>query len=305
MYFYTAFGLHIQSQIPLPELSVAKEGQEVDLTIEVAPIDLPTMAPTNIHRRGVMATFGKNQRDDLLLHWEGIANFQASSGKLLRIDPLITDENLLSLFTVSEALGLILFQRGDFLLHASAVRVGDEAWCFMGNPGAGKSTTAASFIKAGCPLLSDDLTAIRFDRQGVPFVIPAYPQLKIWEQTVKGLDYDTESLTPVSEGVNKFSYQPKEGFDHTPVRLKRVFFLHKARNRKYMEALSAVSIPIELLKNFPLPASLVQNDTLKLHFQQSFQIAGFADLFRKRRDKSFDALHEWVVSQTLPAADLS
>ena len=226
MYSYKAFGLSIVSDIGLPELSVIESQADYDLHIKIGPIVLPKVKKTMIYRRGIRAGFGQDNSANLYLHWDGVADYSAVNGKLLTISPLTTDPNLLSLFTVSEALGLILFQKGYFLLHASAVQVGDEAWCFMGSPGAGKSTTAAAFVKMGCPLLSDDLTAISFNDKGEAVIIPAYPQLKIWDNTVNGLQYDKSDLQPVSEGVNKFSYQPKTNFLHEPVRLKEIFFLH-------------------------------------------------------------------------------
>jgi hypothetical protein len=294
MYFYKAFGLNIHSEIALPELSDGDSTANADLHIQAAKFALPSLKNTQIYRRGVKASFGQNEENQLFLYWKGIAAFRATGGNLLWVSPETDDENLISLFTVSEALGLILFQRGYFLLHASSVMVGDEAWCFMGTPGAGKSTTAAAFIKAGCKLLSDDLTAIGFDSEGVAWVIAAYPQLKIWENTVNGLVYDKTSLQPVSEGVNKFSYQPKSGFQQEPVQLKALYFLHKARNKKPLLPLSGPEIPIETLKNFPLPISLLNEESLKRHFLQSFQCAKSAEMWQKRRPEGFEKLEKWV-----------
>lgn len=296
MYSYKAFGLRILSEIELPELNVIDPEASYDLKIKIDQIEPIKLKKTSIYRRGIRAEFGRDSSSNLSLRWEGVANYKAINGELLIVQPLTTDSNLLSLFTVSEALGLILFQKGYFLLHASSVQVGDEAWCFMGSPGAGKSSTAAAFIKAGCSLLSDDLTAISFNEQGVPYVIPAYPQLKIWDKTVHGLHYDRTQLHPVSEGVNKFSFQPRQGFLHEPVRLKSIFFIHKARNRPALQALSAVEIPTETLKNFPLPIQLLTDDTLKNHFIQSFQCAKYAKIWHKRRPNGFDLLEKWAES---------
>lgn len=304
MQSYKAFGLHIFSEIELTELSTINFDDEPDLVIKLGSVELPRLFKTPIYRRGARALFGTDKEGDLILHWPEIATFKASDGKTLTITPLTDDSNLLSLFTVSEALGLILFQRGYFLLHASAVKVGNEAWCFMGNPGAGKSTTAAAFIKAGCPLLSDDLTAIGFDENGVAQIIPAYPQLKIWDNTVNGLSYDKNTLHPVSEGVNKFSYQPSGNFDHQPVRLGAVFFLHKAKNRTALKALSPAEIPIETLRNFPLPVQLLKDEALKKHFAQSFKCAVSAKLWRKRRPDGFSKLESWVLESITSVAEI-
>lgn len=298
MYFYKAYGLVISSEISLPELSSFEKQPSVDLHIQKGYIDLPKTKSTNIHRRGVKANFGSISENNLFLNWPGIADFQAENGSLLTVQAHLSDPEVISLFTVSEALGLILYQRNLFLLHASAVKVGNKAYCFMGNPGAGKSTTAAAFIKAGCNLLSDDLTAITFNENGEAFIIPSYPQLKIWNTTVEGLSYKNSELKPVSEGVNKFSYQPKSDFSHALVKLEKVFFLHKARNRKYLSGLMPTEIPVQLLRNFPLPLSLIKEGIkMKEHFKQSFQIASHCELFKKKRDKNFQELENWVKIQ--------
>ncbi|SKB54328.1 serine kinase [Dyadobacter psychrophilus] len=299
MHHYKAFGLNILSEIELPELSDGDAGVKHDLYIKSQPFDVPTLENTQLYRRGVRAGFAKDADENLYLHWHNIASFKAMNGDCLVVNPLVDDGNLISLFTVSEALGLILFQRGFFLLHASSVQVGNDGWCFMGTPGAGKSTTAAAFVKAGCKLLSDDLTAIGFNDKGLAYIIPAYPQLKIWDETANGLQYEKSELQPVSEGVNKFSYQPKAGFVHEPVPLKEVFFLHKARNRKSLVPLSAAEIPTEMLKNFPLPNQLLTDDILKRHFFQSFQCTRSARLWKKKRPDGFENLEKWV-SESIP-----
>lgn len=293
MYFYKAYGLNIFSEIELPELSIAPPLISWDLHIKRGVIIPPKLKKTSIYRRGIRALFGKNS-ENLVLHWEGVATFEAINGNELTVDAHTEDNNLISLFTVSEGLGLILFQKGYFLLHASSVKVGDKAWCFMGSPGAGKSTTAAAFIKAGCPLLSDDLTAISFDRDGKAYIIPAYPQLKIWDNTVNGLEYNRSDLQPVSEGVNKFSYKPNGNFDLEPVLLGAIYFLHKAKNQPKLAELNTFSIPVETLKNFPLPFSLLSGESIKQHFLQSLQCAESAEIWRKRRPDGFELLEKWV-----------
>lgn len=294
MHYYKAFGLTIQSEIELPELSEAPVVEISDIQVRETTFTLPRFRKTKIYRRGIQAGFGQDEDGALYLHWDGVGTYKAIGGDTLLFAPDTDDANLISLFTVSEALGLLLFQRGYFLLHASAVVVGNEAWCFMGAPGAGKSTTAAAFVKAGCRLLSDDLTAIELNADGDAYIIPAYPQLKIWDATVNGLDYDRAVLSPVSEGVNKFSYQPKSEFLHGKVPLRRVFFMHKAKNRPAWQEINAAEVPMELIKNFPLPTRLLEGANLKQHFMQSFQCSRNALMGRKRRPDGFAALEKWV-----------
>lgn len=293
MHYYKAFGLQIHSEIPLPELADGDAGVQADLHIREETFTLPEVHQTMIYRRGIRASFGRDEYA-LYLDWAGVGAFKAIGGNELVFSRATNDGNLISLFTVSEALGLILFQKGYFLLHASSVAVGEEAWCFMGAPGAGKSTTAAAFVKAGSKLLSDDLTAITFDDSGKPFIVPAYPQLKIWDKTVNGLQYDKASLAPVSEGINKFSYQPKEGFSTQVVPLGKVLFLHNNANDIAEQNLAAGEIPGEMVSNFPLPAELLTGDYLQKHFFQSLQCAQWAEILYKRRPEGFAHLEKWV-----------
>lgn len=295
MHYYTAFGLNIHSDITLTELCEQNGEESQDLKIISNRFVIPRLTKTHIFRRGIRAEFGMDDEGGLYLCWKGIANFRATNGLLLEVESLTDDPKLLSLFTVSEALGLILFQKGYFLLHASAVKVGDEAWCFMGKPGAGKSTTAAAFIKFGGELLSDDLTAITFDEHGKAYIVPAYPQLKIWGKTVDGLSYDTSELTPVTEGVNKYAYNPRSGFQQEQVRLRQVLFLHNARSKKAYSLLPTSAIPTECLRNFPLPLDLLKGHALKKHFEDSFKCALSAEMWSKRRPDGFAKLEEWVT----------
>ncbi|MPR32604.1 serine kinase [Salmonirosea aquatica] len=298
MPLYRAFELTIASDILLPELiSLPENGNSIpDIHIVRSAITFPSMEQTAIHRRGVMARSGTGSDGSICLQWEGIASFRAVGGHTLYVDSYTEDFALLSLFTVSEALGCVLFQRGLLLLHASSVQVGQEAFCFMGEPGAGKSTTASAFVKQGAQLLSDDLTAIAFDKKNQPFVLPAYPQLKIWGNTVQGLGLDSARLVPVSEGINKFAMVPDMDFPSKPVPVAQIYFLHKARNRSALQAVQPTEAPVELVRHFPLATHLLTGKALQRHFMQSIWCASAASIWRLRRPKDFASLEEWVLS---------
>lgn len=301
MPLYYAFNLYIRSEIPLPELMPADEEHSEDVQIRLSSIEFPELVDTQIHRRGVMAQSASDADGSIYMYWEGVAGYKAVNGQTLFVRQFTDDPNVLSLFTVSEALGCILLQRGLFLLHASSVQVGTEAFCFMGVPGAGKSTTASAFVKQGALLLSDDLTAVAFDEMNVPYVLPAYPQLKIWEKTVEGLAFDKTTLQPVSEGINKYSLQPKVGFPQRPVRLTQVYFFHKEANGPALEKVKHTDVPIELIRHFPLASHLLEGEVVRRHFTQSLWCATSADVWMKRRPNDFLDLEHWVASQLVEA----
>jgi hypothetical protein len=84
-------------------------------------------------------------------------------------------------------LAFVLHLRGHVCLHASAVVVDGGAVLFAGDPGMGKSSTAAAFAERGCPVLSDDLSAIRREGDGRLMVTPGVPRVCLWPDSVKFL----------------------------------------------------------------------------------------------------------------------
>jgi len=97
-------------------------------------------------------------------------------------------------FLLGPVLGLLLRLRGVTCLHASAVAFDDRAVAFVGDEGAGKSTTAAAFARRGHSVISDDVVAI-VERDGAFHVLPAYPYLSLWPDSVKML-YGPEKTLP-------------------------------------------------------------------------------------------------------------
>jgi hypothetical protein len=78
-------------------------------------------------------------------------------------------------------------------LHASAVSIGDRSVAFVGSAGAGKSTTAAALALEAYGIISDDIVALA-EREGTFFVLPAYPYLCLWPESVKMLYGSAEAL---------------------------------------------------------------------------------------------------------------
>jgi hypothetical protein len=86
-------------------------------------------------------------------------------------------------YLLGPILGFVLRLRGVACLHASAVAIGDRAIALLGPPSAGKSTLAAVFSGMGHPVLADDIVALA-ERDEILWVQPAYPQLRLWPESV-------------------------------------------------------------------------------------------------------------------------
>jgi hypothetical protein len=131
-------------------------------------------------------------------------------------------------YLIGPILGLVLHLRGAVMLHASVVRVGDVAVAFVGPQGAGKSTTAASFAMAGYAVLTDDVAAVRED-SGLFQVIPAYPRIRLWPESVEMLFGSPDALPQLTPNWDKRYLELDDvnyRFESDAVPLGAIYFLH-------------------------------------------------------------------------------
>jgi hypothetical protein len=115
-----------------------------------------------------------------------------------------------AIFLAGSAFGILLHQRRQFVLHASAVEVNGKAVLFCGPSGAGKSTLAAALMKEGRGFVTDDVCLMAFDDADRPHVLPDGRMLKLWDDALGRLAFDERKGESVREGIGKF-YLPAEG----------------------------------------------------------------------------------------------
>ncbi len=134
-------------------------------------------------------------------------------------------------YLLGPVLGLVLRLRGVTCLHASAVAFGNCSVAFVGATGAGKSTTAAAFARQGHAVLSDDIVAIA-ESAGEFRVLPGYPYLCLWPESVKMLDHSLEALPriiPEGEKRRLALGKNEARFEQRPLRLAAIYLLGDRR----------------------------------------------------------------------------
>jgi len=139
-------------------------------------------------------------------------------------------ENTVS-YLLGPVLGLVLRLRGVTCLHASAVAFEDRSVAFVGAPGAGKSTTAAAFAREGCGILSDDIVALT-ENEGAFQVMPGYPYLCLWPESVKMLFDSTKELPRIiPDGEKRRLDLGNQGtqFERQPLNLGAIYVLGERR----------------------------------------------------------------------------
>lgn len=179
-----AYGVVIESRARLPLLP-APCGAARDCRFEIlraGPPPDPAGAPEVLVRgsRGKPLVSWWREGRGVVLRYAGLADFRAAVG-LHRVDCLPapgTDRRKLAALFADAVLPLLLAWKGEYVLHASAVRVHGGAVGFLGPAGSGKSTLAAVLGRAGLPVLADDALLLRFHR-GRPFAHPGPPAVRL------------------------------------------------------------------------------------------------------------------------------
>ncbi|MDO7907221.1 aldolase [Paenibacillus sp. JX-17] len=218
---YEAFGLIIDSSLPLPELRLsAAAPAESDVRVKVTDWEdplwdgFPSAGPCH-----------EAQQEVFKLQIPGAARFGVIKGKEILVAPAPDeDPDKTRLYILGTCLGVILMQRHLLPLHGSAIAVEGRAYAFVGDSGAGKSTLAQALIQAGHGLVSDDVIAVHWSADGMPYAEPAYPQQKLWEESLTAFGQETASLRSVFSRESKYAV-PAAAFYEQRLPLAGIFEL--------------------------------------------------------------------------------
>jgi len=218
-------GWRVRSELHLPELAPwSGDDRAPDVVIRFGEVpdrldDLVEDGPfLQIDRRGAC-----------LLRIENIATYLSTPREIVVSPRAGAVDAEVRVFLLGSVFGFLCHQRGVFPLHASCVAIAGKAVALCGHSGAGKSTTALCLTLRGHRLIADDVCVIDVNGPGVPRVLPAFPRLKLWQDTLAALHIDKQGLEWDRLGEQeKYHYLRSEAFATSPIPLGGVFLLHKA-----------------------------------------------------------------------------
>jgi len=219
-YYYTAYGLTIAAEILCPPLLALDAGPTPNVHIRYGSV------PEALENPSAKGVLYQAKPDEFLLRLDEIGAFWVRNGNEVIVAPApnATDDEVL-LFLFGSAFGALLHQRGFLVLHASAIETERGAVLFVGPSGNGKSTTAAAFHRRGYRVLADDVCALALGEAGHPVVIPAFPQIKVWADTAKKLEQETETLRKVRPQLEKYALPINADFPRNPLPLHAIYHL--------------------------------------------------------------------------------
>lgn len=257
---YKAYGLSIHSCIACPELPRTKQAPDIKVSYGRLPENLE-----NPKKSGLRFQVSTNE---LMLNVDGVARFLIRNGNEVIIDrePASSDDTI-RLFLLGSAIGGILAQRKHLILHASVIKTSAGAIAFAGPSGIGKSTLANAFMQHGYSILSDDLCVLETDQQGVFHVHPAYPQIKLWADTIKNFGQAPERFRKVRPDINKHALPVEKNFFSQIVPLKKVYILNVANSRSSKQLNLSEDFSILPLKGAEA-FEVVRKNTYRFQFLQ-------------------------------------
>jgi hypothetical protein len=285
-FLYTAYGLTIASELPLPELLPGAGHPNV--TFHLGAV---ARLPDEVGRSG---DFVRAAADEVVFFWEGLGVFRVHQGHTIIIEPCAdVDADLLRAFLLGSALGVLLHQRGLLTLHASAVAIADSAVAFIGWKGQGKSTTATAFQAHGHRLLTDDIIALDLTMPDTPVVYPGFPQIKLRPDAAAALFDQPELLPRLHPEIDKLAHRPRATFALEPLPLRAIFMLDQG-TEPAVTAVSPAEAFVALISHSYALRFIKTAGATPTHFEQSRQLAACVPLWRLQRPYGLDALPEII-----------
>lgn len=217
---HTAYNLSIASDIDLPELLPDRaESSALPADVRIRFADVQHQALVDAQQLG---PFLWANRENLLLEVPHVARFLVQNGNAIAIDPAPgIDEDSIRVFLLGSAMGALLFQRGQLVLHGNAIRIGDQCMVCVGHSGAGKSTLAAGFMQRGYEVLADDVVPV----DQACRALPGFPRIKLWRDVADQLQIDTRGLRRIRPNLEKFNYPLGRQFAGQPLPIRWVYAL--------------------------------------------------------------------------------
>lgn len=245
---YTAYGVRITSNRPIPKLITGSASDEPGLEIRFGEKPTGLLNDESSWSVRYQSAFFDEAGQPALTIWETadghclVFRYTDSAEYIVartgdRVWVACPDsmpiQNVLS-YLLGPVMGLILRIRGRICLHASSVAINGKAFLFSGPSFAGKSTLAIIFARSGYATLADDVVALRINNDQV-MIDPAYPQLRLRPDSLDSISAIFDNVPPLPQpdpGMRLHFDLRQEGhqFQETPLPVGGIYILGERQN---------------------------------------------------------------------------
>lgn len=290
MLHYLISGLVVASEITLTGVAdPEKTGLEPDVRIERGRL------PETLDQVTLRGPNWMISGDDFLLHIPGVARMRVRSGREIIVDVENAEADTVP-FLLGTGFGVLLHQRGTLALHASAVARDGRAIAICGPSGMGKSTLSAALCQAGCSFVSDDISVVRFEADGCPWVLPDSRQHRLWIDAVERLSLSQRQGGAVRETIEKYHVDPSGESAAMP--LSKILVLRTAESRGQEAVIEPLGLSdaAALLRSDVYRSALASRMELDAAlFGQIARLLGHVSAYRLTRPQEIEKLEEVVT----------
>jgi hypothetical protein len=289
---FSAYGLTLDSELPLPELAPTNS-TTADITLRLGHVPFSSEDPRVLYKA--------ISPDEVIVHYHNVGAAIVQNRDTIILSPAKNADPLaLRLFVLQQVLGVLLLQRGFLVLHASAAIVNGRAIAFAGSSGQGKSTIVAALSRLNCPVLADDVLAI--DMSGdCPVALPGLLHLKLTSETRAAISPSVISEHAISGRADKQLCEVAAPVGVQPTSLAAIYFLEQS------SALQLTRIPparaaIELVRHTYGSSLLHAIGASASHFQQCAKLADIIPITRIGRPRDLSLVGQIAarIKQQLP-----
>lgn len=286
---YRAFGLTISSDFDLPELpQLHTSDKAVDVVVKKADLSQLWFEMAEPDR------YFSVQENLCMYEVPGVAIYMVQKGKTISVCPIEgADENQIRLYILGTCMGAVLMQRKILPLHGSAIAIDGNAYAIVGDSGAGKSTLASAFLKRGYQLLSDDVIPVTLPEDNIPIITPAYPQQKLWQESLNHFSIDSKYLRPIIDRETKFMVPVSDQFANKPMPLAGLFELAKTEGEEIeVNSIQSLKRLHTLFHHTYRNFLITRLGLMDWHFHTTAKMVNNVDVYQLRRPKSRFSAHE-------------
>jgi hypothetical protein len=283
MFHYVAYGLAIDSELELPELS-SRRNDKPDATIRFGEV---TDFRPNVANRNHHAT-----PEEFLLNYPDVGKFHVRQGAEIVVDlESGAYSNLLRVCLLGPVMAALLHQRGLLVLHGSAINIDGNAVAFLGDKGWGKSTLAAFMQARGHRFISDDVLPVSIVSSQNIQLIPGFPQIKLWPDSVEYLGMQSENMSLLQPDLDKRGLLLDRGFCENQASLAAIYVLD-IDEREEITRIEPRQALIELVRHSYLVRYLQRTSTSMTHLRQCREVLSTVPAYYLKRRPSLLQLNE-------------